>query len=245
MVHESQSVWARMTAGTVFESSKKKRVRAIFNKYDTDKSGELDMDEFGVFCSEMGENYTHEQLEVALAEIDGDGNGSIDFEEFYKWWCADPKHSGDADFSNRMRNVVYGYRDTEELELAAEETRGRTAAAGGSGDPGLIAENRRLKAELAEMRARLDAVSAGAQSSAAAKAPAAKAAADDSDSDSFEALDKKKEASSDSDDSEKPSEVPRKKKGKRKSRKPTKLEDSDDYETSEDQGAKLRAAAKN
>ena len=240
---ESQSVWSRMTAGTVFESSKKKKVRAIFNKYDTDKSGELDMDEFEQFCIDLGESYTPEQLEVALGEIDDDGNGTIDFEEFYKWWCADPANSKDADFSNRMRNAFFGYRDTEPMEEAATETQEKRAVAGGTGDPGLVAENRRLKAELASMRAQLDALSVARSGSVAL----ASGTNDDESSDSFEALDKGNNNASDSDsaeNSQKPADAtaPRKKKGKRKSRKPQKLEDSDDYETSEDQGAKVRAA---
>lgn len=230
MVSESQSVWSRMTAGTVFESSKKKKVRAIFNKYDTDKSGELDLDEFGVFCQDLGEKFTPEQLEVALNEIDEDGNGTIEFEEFYKWWCADPAHEDSADFTNRMRNTFFGYRDTKPMEEAAQKTQKVNASAGGSGDPGLIAENRRLKQQIAAMQAQLDQL--GAKGTPAP-------AADLDSSDSFEALDKKNESSSSSDEA--PAEqVPRKKKGKRKSRKPQKLEGSDDYETSEDQGSKVR-----
>lgn len=234
MVQESQGAWARFTAGTVFESSKKKRVRAIFNKYDTDKSGELDLDEFAVFCKDMGEDYTPEQLEIALAEIDEDGNGTIDFEEFYTWWCADPAHEDDADFTNRMRNTVLGYRDTKPLEEAKQQSFERTSKAGGTGDPGLIAENRRLKAQLAQMQAQLDAL----QKSGTKAAP--KATKNDDSSESFEALDKAPAASDDEDT--KQTEAPRKKKGKRKSRKPQKLEDSDDYETSEDQGSKIRTA---
>lgn len=239
VVAESQSVWSRMTAGTVFESSKKKKVRAIFNKYDTDKSGELDLAEFDKLCQDLGEVYTPEQLEVALDEIDADGNGGIDFEEFYKWWCADPANSKDADFSNRMRNAVFGYRDTKPMEEAAEETFEKRAVAGGTGDPGLVAENRRLKAELAAMQAQLDSLSSGRNNVHLA------GTIDDS-SDSFEALDKGDASDSDSADKKTADPTaPRKKKGKRKSRKPQKLEDSDDYETSEDQGAKVRAAAKN
>lgn len=247
MVHESQSVWSKMTAGTVFESSKKKRVRAIFNKYDADKSGELDLDEFETFCRDLGENYTPEQLEVAMDEIDEDGNGTIDFEEFYKWWCADPANSKDADFANRMRNVVFGYRDTAPMEEAAEAGHEIRAAAGGTGDPGLIAENRRLKAELAALRAQVDSMarsSAGVTPGRPGTVPLASTVDEDS-SDSFEALDKN-EGSESNDGSQVPADAaPRKKKGKRKSRKPQKLEDSDDYETSEDQGAKVRASAKN
>jgi len=231
MVQESQSVWSRMTAGTVFESSKKKKVRAIFNKYDADGSGELDLEEFGVFCQDLGEKFTPEQLEVALDEIDEDGNGTIEFEEFYKWWCSDPAHEDSADFANRMRNTIFGYRDTKPMEEAAQKTQKVKASAGGSGDPGLIAENRRLKQQIASMQAQLDQLSP-------TKGTVAVPAADLESSDSFEALDKK-EASSSSDEA--PAEqVPRKKKGKRKSRKPQKLEDSDDYETSEDQGSKVK-----
>lgn len=249
---ESQGVWARMTAGTVFESSKKKRVRAVFNKYDVDQSGELDLAEFGAFCADLGQHFTQEQLEVALDEIDEDGNGTIDFEEFYKWWCADPENAGDADFTNKMRNGFLGYRDTKPMHEAGQEAKEKSAKAGASGDPGLIAENRRLKAQIAQLQQQVNTLTVNAGTVPAKSAsPAAKkaaAAADDDSSESFEALDKKAapadDASSSSSDEALPAqaEAPRKKKGKRKSKKPQKLEDSDDYETSEDQAAKIRAA---
>lgn len=248
MVGESQSVWAKLTSGTALESSKKKRVRDVFNKYDTDGSGALDLEEFGHFCADLGDNFTPEQLEVALHEIDEDGNGTIEFEEFYQWWCADPTHEGDADFANRLRNMVFGYRDKKPMDQAKDSRKKKLQKAGATGDPALIAENRRLKQELADLKAQISSMQGGASNDEEEPTKGGvsfKKTVSERDvappprkGKSSQPETPEEENDSEPEEEAKPAEQPRKKKGKRKSRKPQKLEDSDDYETSEDQTAK-------
>ena len=34
------------------------------------------------------------ELDAAMAEMDEDGSGGIDFSEFYQWWCSDTPKKG-------------------------------------------------------------------------------------------------------------------------------------------------------
>lgn len=52
--------------------------------FDTDGSGKIDKDEIGKLLSgeEFKDVYTKDQLEEAIREVDENGDGEIDFEEF-------------------------------------------------------------------------------------------------------------------------------------------------------------------
>jgi hypothetical protein len=51
-----------------------------------DGSGEVDLAEFGTVMHSMGKDYTDDELRTMFEEIDDDGGGSIDAEEFSEWY---------------------------------------------------------------------------------------------------------------------------------------------------------------
>jgi len=63
----------------------------IFNKYDKDQDGSIGTNELHALCLEMGVMLNAEQLEVALKVMDSDGNGTIEFDEFEKWWNSEDR----------------------------------------------------------------------------------------------------------------------------------------------------------
>jgi len=63
----------------------------IFNKYDTDQDGSIGTADLHALCMEMGFEMNKEQLEVAIKVMDTDGNGTIEFDEFEKWWNSDDR----------------------------------------------------------------------------------------------------------------------------------------------------------
>jgi len=63
----------------------------IFNKYDKDQDGSISSNELHALCMEMGYELKPEQLEVAIKVMDNDGNGTIEFDEFEKWWNSDDR----------------------------------------------------------------------------------------------------------------------------------------------------------
>jgi Ca2+-binding EF-hand superfamily protein len=58
----------------------------VFRKYDDDKSGILEVDEFrGLYKELKMLNLTSHSCEAALEDMDSDGNGKIEFNEFVEW----------------------------------------------------------------------------------------------------------------------------------------------------------------
>ena len=58
------------------------QMREIFNMFDQDKDGEIDMDELRRIYRQMGQDPSTDELIDVLVEVDGDGNGIIEYEEF-------------------------------------------------------------------------------------------------------------------------------------------------------------------
>jgi len=63
----------------------------VFNKYDTEQRGSIGTKELHSLCLEMGVELSPEQLEVAIKVMDSDGNGTIELDEFEKWWNSEDR----------------------------------------------------------------------------------------------------------------------------------------------------------
>ena len=61
-------------------------VAAMFHEFDTDGSGDLDMDEVRVFCQKLGKKLNNRMCARAFREMDKDGSGRVDLGEFTAWW---------------------------------------------------------------------------------------------------------------------------------------------------------------
>ena len=61
-------------------------LRREFDRFDDDKNGSIDEDEFGRLVVALGVKFTPEQTATAFLAIDIDGNGRVDFREFKGWW---------------------------------------------------------------------------------------------------------------------------------------------------------------
>lgn len=59
-------------------------LRAAFRMFDTDNSGKIDMKELNTLLSgeEFKDVYSEKELRQAIAEVDDNGDGEIDYEEF-------------------------------------------------------------------------------------------------------------------------------------------------------------------
>ena len=56
--------------------------RATFKKFDLDGDNTINTKELGNVMRMLGQNPTEAELQDMIADVDTDGNGSIEFEEF-------------------------------------------------------------------------------------------------------------------------------------------------------------------
>ena len=103
----------------------KEEAEAIFTAYDREGDGHMDVESFQKMSLALaGVRLTKEQAINAVRIIDLDGNGTIEFEEFYEFW----KDGGNNDFKGlavpdrilrKMENV---YQLFKELDLDGNGT---------------------------------------------------------------------------------------------------------------------------
>jgi Ca2+-binding EF-hand superfamily protein/ankyrin repeat protein len=60
--------------------------KTTFQKFDQDNSGILDASELTKLIEALGGNFTEEEVQQAIQEIDQDGSNSIEISEFVLWW---------------------------------------------------------------------------------------------------------------------------------------------------------------
>lgn len=62
-------------------------IQEIFAHFDRDGNGTIDASELGALLEALGAEMSPEELAVGLEAIDGDGNGTVEFDEFLAWWA--------------------------------------------------------------------------------------------------------------------------------------------------------------
>eukprot|EP00004_Rigifila_ramosa_P007666 TRINITY_DN1877_c0_g1_i1.p1 TRINITY_DN1877_c0_g1~~TRINITY_DN1877_c0_g1_i1.p1 ORF type:complete len:890 (+),score=253.53 TRINITY_DN1877_c0_g1_i1:81-2672(+) len=65
-----------------FTDAELAEIKAQFDSFDTDKSGDVDASEIGNLLSKVGEKPTKEEVLKIMKEVDTDNSGKIDFNEF-------------------------------------------------------------------------------------------------------------------------------------------------------------------
>lgn len=60
----------------------------IFQRYDRDRTGQIDREEFARLLEALGTNVNDEELQIALDIVDTDRTGKISFGEFKRWWMS-------------------------------------------------------------------------------------------------------------------------------------------------------------
>ena len=63
-------------------------LRRAFNKADSTKNGQLDLEEFKFFLEDVGIKLEESELEIALIELDRSRNFEISWKEFIEWYCS-------------------------------------------------------------------------------------------------------------------------------------------------------------
>ena len=62
-------------------------VRESFDKFDKNGNGKIDLAEFRLLMTDLGDSSDRAAVEVMFDEVDDDETGMIEFEEFEAWWA--------------------------------------------------------------------------------------------------------------------------------------------------------------
>jgi calmodulin len=73
--------------------------RQLFHEIDADGGGTLDRDEIQQLAKRLGKRVSGKALAEAMQEMDADGSGEIEFEEFLSWWKGHQAKGGGGFFS--------------------------------------------------------------------------------------------------------------------------------------------------
>jgi len=82
----------------------REETRKVFVHYDRDGSGAIDMAEFRALVASLGLLIPAEEVENTFRAIDLDGNGTLEFEEFYQWFYVAKSHKNNP-LKNKMRKM--------------------------------------------------------------------------------------------------------------------------------------------
>lgn len=69
----------------------KEEVKKVFDRYDVNKSGAIDLREISQMVRSLGLSMDRETINNAILDLDLNRNGTIEFDEFWQWW----QHSSD------------------------------------------------------------------------------------------------------------------------------------------------------
>lgn len=87
--------------------------RILFDKYDADRSGSIGAAEFRHLLMDFGRYFGDEEIGFAVREIDRDGSGAIEYDEFVRWWSASERFasiSKDDDALDCCRFTAQAFR---------------------------------------------------------------------------------------------------------------------------------------
>lgn len=73
--------------------------REIFDRFDANKSGEIDIRELEQLTRALGLSMDRETINNSMFELDVNRNGSISFEEFWNWWQNAATNRGGGSFA--------------------------------------------------------------------------------------------------------------------------------------------------
>lgn len=72
-----------MMTENVVEESSKEEVRKVFNLFDVDQTGFIELKNLKKIAKELGENLKEEDIIELISKSDADGDGKVSFQEFY------------------------------------------------------------------------------------------------------------------------------------------------------------------
>ena len=92
-------------------------IREAFDLFDTDKSGEIDVQELKQALMNLGIDTKNQTLQNMLADIDKNGNANIDFDEFIDMMTAKMSDKDTREDLEKVFELFLGDDDTDKIDI--------------------------------------------------------------------------------------------------------------------------------
>ena len=92
--------------------------KEAFSVFDKDGDGTITLDELSIVMKSLGRNATREELKAMIAEVDDDGSGEIEFEEFLRLMTS---KINDGDTVEEMREAFLVFDRDRSGSVTASE----------------------------------------------------------------------------------------------------------------------------
>ena len=92
-------------------------IKEAFDLFDTDKSGEIDVNELKQALLNLGLDTKTQTLQNMLADIDKNGDANIDFDEFINMMTAKMSDKDTREDLEKVFELFLGDDDTDKIEL--------------------------------------------------------------------------------------------------------------------------------
>ena len=148
------------------------KARPLFERFDTDRSGAISVEELGQLCIAMGTPMTTDQLKRFVADADPDKSGKIEFEEFVvclEQHMASAGDGGKAGLGSLLAGAtsMFGWANPKNWFAPAPAAAPAAApASAASGAPGESKQDAELRAKARPIFDKFDKDGSGAVSAA-------------------------------------------------------------------------------
>ena len=92
-------------------------IKEAFDLFDTDKSGEIDVNELKQALMNLGIDTKNQTLQNMLADIDKNGNANIDFDEFIDMMTAKMSDKDTREDLEKVFELFIGDDDTDKIDI--------------------------------------------------------------------------------------------------------------------------------
>merc|ERR1711964_585739 len=135
--------------------------RRVFDRYDVNKSGEIDLRELQQLVRSLGLSMDREAINNAMFDLDLNRNGTISFDEFWDWWQinSNRKAASSGASLSRAPSRAGGPRSDQTNAgstppLASQYSASRTPNPLAKSGPGLKALHDRVNGQMQDLQRR-------------------------------------------------------------------------------------------
>ncbi|XP_053382127.1 calmodulin-beta-like isoform X2 [Mercenaria mercenaria] len=92
------------------ERTMEKEIRELFRLFDTNNDRSISAQELGKAMRFLGMSPTQQEVSYAMTTLDVNGNGRIEFQEFYSFMQAEMSKISDGDYTNKEEVIRSAFR---------------------------------------------------------------------------------------------------------------------------------------